>query len=61
MLASWINAGNLRNKVYELKEENELLTVALQDLQRMDIGRKSGKYATDVLERRVKRNGERHV
>jgi hypothetical protein len=49
-IASWIDASNLRNKMYKLKEEKELLVVALEDLQRMDKGRKSGEYVKKVLE-----------
>ena len=49
-ISSWIDMGNLRNRVYELREENERLRVALQDVERMDKGRKTGKYAKQVLD-----------
>jgi hypothetical protein len=49
-ISSWIDAGNLRNKVYELREENERLRVALEDIERMDKGRKTGNYAKQVLD-----------
>jgi predicted KAP-like P-loop ATPase len=50
-IGSWIDAGNLRNVVFKLKNENEILVTALDDIVRMDKGRKSGKYAAEVLKR----------
>jgi hypothetical protein len=47
--SSWLDAANLRNRVYELKEENEIMKTALEDLKRMDKGRSTGEYAEKVL------------
>jgi len=47
MVLSWIDQGNLRNRVYELQERIEILEVALDDIDRMN---------KDPLIRRVIRN-----
>ena len=36
MVLSWLDQGNLRNKVYEHKERIEILETALDDIQRMN-------------------------
>jgi hypothetical protein len=36
MVLSWIDHGNLRNRVYELQEKVELMEVALDDIQRIN-------------------------
>jgi hypothetical protein len=36
MILSWLDAGNLRNKVYDLQEKLELATVALEDISRIE-------------------------
>jgi hypothetical protein len=36
MVLSWIDHGNLRNRVYELQERIEILEVALDDIDRMN-------------------------
>jgi hypothetical protein len=36
MVLSWLDQGNLRNRVYEHKERIEILEVALDDIQRMN-------------------------
>ena len=51
MLMSWMQAGNLRNRVYQLQEENELMRVGLEDIQRMDSEGRMGWYAKKVLDR----------
>ena len=50
MLMSWIDAGNLRNRVYRLEEENELMRVGLEDIQRMDAEGRMGWHAKRVLD-----------
>ena len=50
-IASWLDAGNLRNRVYRLEEKNAMLRIALEDVQRMDPEGRIGLYAKDVLER----------
>jgi hypothetical protein len=34
-IASWIDAGNLRNKMYQHAEEAEIMMTALEDIERM--------------------------
>jgi hypothetical protein len=36
MVLSWIDHGNLRNRVYELQERVEVVEVALDDIQRIN-------------------------
>jgi len=36
MAMSWLDAGNLRNKVYHLGDKLEIARLALDDMQRMD-------------------------
>ena len=50
-IASWLDAGNLRNRVYKLEEEKELLWVALDDIRRMDSEGRLGEYAKQALDR----------
>ena len=52
-IGSWIDAANLRNRVYSLKEENARLRLALEDVERMDHGGKISQYVRRVLERDV--------
>jgi predicted KAP-like P-loop ATPase len=35
VIGSWLDASNLRNRVYKLEQENEVMRVALEDIQRM--------------------------
>jgi len=49
-VGSWLDASNLRNRVYQLQEENELLRTALEDVQRMDPEGRIGWYAKSVLD-----------
>ncbi len=50
-IGSWLDASNLRNRVFRLQQENELLRVALDDIQRMDPEGRLGWYAKQALER----------
>ena len=50
-LMSWLQAGNLRNKMYILKDENEILRTALDDIARMDPEGRMGWYARQTLDR----------
>jgi len=36
MVLSWIDHGNLRNRVYELQDRLETLEIALDDIDRMN-------------------------
>ena len=48
-LLSLIDSTNLRNRVYELKSEHELMWTALDDIARMDKTGKMGRYAQQTL------------
>jgi hypothetical protein len=48
---SWLQAGNLRNQMYILKEENEILKTALEDIARMDSEGRMGWHAKITLDR----------
>jgi len=50
-VGSWIDAANLRNRVYGLQEENAKLKLALEDIERMDHGGGISQYARRVLDR----------
>lgn len=47
---SWIDAGNLRNRVYKMSEEAEIMHTGLEDIVRMDPGGAMGAYAQKVLD-----------
>lgn len=51
MLLSWAQAGNLRTQMYILKEQNELLRTALEDIQRMDSDGRMGWLAKTILDK----------
>jgi len=48
-IASWLDAGNLRNRVYKMAEEAEIMMTALEDIERMDKGGKISKYARSAI------------
>ncbi len=50
-IGSWLDASNLRNRVYKLENENELMRIALDDIQRMDAEGRIGWIAKETLER----------
>ena len=50
MLMSWMQASNLRNRVYILEEQNEIMRVGLEDIQRMDAEGRMGWHAKRVLD-----------
>ena len=47
---SWLDAGNLRNQMYKLKEENEIMRTALEDIQRMDSEGRMGWHAKRTID-----------
>jgi hypothetical protein len=49
-VASWIDAGNLRNKLYKQAEEAEIMMTALEDIARMDHNGRMGKYAQQAID-----------
>jgi len=50
-VGSWLDASNLRNRVYQLQEENEIMRIALDDVRRMDTDGHIGWYAKQVLDK----------
>lgn len=48
-IMSIIDASNLRSRLYEIKDEHELMWTALDDIARMDPNGRMGKYARDTL------------
>ena len=48
-IGSWLDASNLRNRVYQLQNENELMRIALEDIQRMDAEGRIGWIAQETL------------
>ena len=48
-LGSWRDASNLRNRVYQLQEENDIMRIALEDIQRMDAEGRIGWIAQETL------------
>ena len=49
-VGSWIDASNLRNRMYKLKEENEIMRTALEDIQRMDSEGRMGWHAKRTID-----------
>ena len=47
---SWIDAGNLRNKVYKQAEEAEIMMTAPEDIERMSTESKIKQYARTAME-----------
>jgi len=50
-VGSWLDASNLRNRVYLLEEEREIMYTALEDIQRMDPEGHIGWYAKQTIDR----------
>ena len=49
-VASWIDAGNLRNRMYKMAEEAEIMMTALEDIERMSTEEKIKHYARNTIE-----------
>ena len=49
-IASWIDAGNLRNRVFKMAEEAEIMMTALEDIERMSSEPKIKKYARSAID-----------
>ena len=47
---SWIDAGNLRNRMYQQAEEMEIMMTALEDIERMSTEPKIKQYARNAIE-----------
>jgi len=50
-VGSWLDASNLRNRVYKLEEEKEIMYTALEDIQRMDPEGRLGWVAKNTLDK----------
>ena len=48
-IMSILDASSLRNRLYETKEEHELMWTALDDIARMYPDSPAGKYAKETL------------
>ena len=48
-IMSIVDASNLRNRLYEIKDEHELMWTALDDIARMNPDSAAGKYAKETL------------
>lgn len=46
---SWLDAGNLRNKVYKQAEEAEIMMTALEDIERMSKENNIKHYARTAI------------
>lgn len=49
-VASWIDAGNLRNRVFKMAEEAEIMMTALEDIERMSSETKIKQYAQRAID-----------
>ena len=46
---SWVDAGNLRNKMYKQAEEAEIIMTALEDIERMSGEENIKRYARSAI------------
>lgn len=49
MIMSWMQAGNLRNRVYLMAEEAEIMMTALEDIERMSSEARIKHYARTAI------------
>jgi hypothetical protein len=49
-MGSWIDASNLRNRVYKMAEEAEIMMTALEDIERMSKEENIKRYAHKAIE-----------
>jgi len=47
---SWLDAGNLRNRMYKMAEEAEILMTALEDIERMSKEANIKQYARKAID-----------
>jgi len=47
---SWVDAGNLRNKMFQQAEEAEIMMTALEDIERMSSEEKIKQYARKAID-----------
>jgi len=48
-IGSWIDSSNLRNRVYKMAEESEIMMTALEDIERMSSEDKIKRYARNAI------------
>ena len=48
-IASWLDAGNLCNRVYKMAEESEIMMTALEDIERMSKEENIKQYARSAI------------
>lgn len=48
-VGSWIDSSNLRNRVYQMAEESEILMTALEDIERMSREDNIKQYARKAI------------
>ena len=49
-IMSWADAGNLRNRVYKMAEESEIMMTALEDIERMSKEANIKRYARSAID-----------
>jgi hypothetical protein len=49
-IASWIDAGNLRNRCFKMAEEAEIMMTALEDIERMSKEANIKQYARKAID-----------
>ena len=49
-IGSWIDSSNLRNRVYKMAEESEIMMTALEDIERMSKEDNIKQYARKAIE-----------
>ena len=47
---SWADAGNLRNRMYKMAEEAEIMMTALEDIERMSKEKNIKQYARKAID-----------
>jgi len=57
-VASWLEAGNLRNKLFQIQEEHELMWTALDDIKRMYPDHPATKIIKQTLEKVTQKYGK---
>ena len=48
-VGSWVDASNLRNRVYKMAEESEIMMTALEDIERMSHEEHIKQYARKAI------------
>ena len=48
-VGSWIDSSNLRNRVYKMAEEAEIMMTALEDIERMSKEENIKRYARSAI------------